>query len=123
MKTINTRRLLAGSFKLVLSFCFIVIARAAAGAQALPDGFTSCAGENEQCQFTGTKEVRYGADTRWKIMTATDGLKCDYTTFGGDPAYGTVKQCYIQNTPAKAELLEAWVKTLGALCLCGGFVG
>ena len=78
---------------------------------ALPQGFVACAKEGEQCEFRGTKEVRYGADSRWKIMTVTNGVKCDYVTFGGDPAYGTHKQCYISSASTPVNVSGTWKVT------------
>lgn len=106
MEKINTKNISNGIFRLVLPLFILLFVQSVANAQSLPEGYVSCAKEGEQCQFQGTKEVRYGADTRWKIMTATNGIKCDYVTFGGDPAYGTHKQCYIKaaTTTAPANL-------------------
>jgi len=51
-----------------------------------------CANENEYCSFSGTKEVRYGADGQYAYGTYTDGVDCTNDVFG-DPIYGTVKSC------------------------------
>ncbi|WP_168119583.1 fibronectin type III domain-containing protein [Paenibacillus sp. HB172176] len=52
-----------------------------------------CAGENNLCSFTGTKEVRYGANSSYIIGTYTDGVMCSNNGFGSDPAPGYYKTC------------------------------
>ena len=59
--------------------------------------WTFCANEGAQCSFTGTKEVRYGANDSYYYQIFTNGTPCTNAVFG-DPLYGTVKQCYYQNT-------------------------
>jgi chitodextrinase len=51
-----------------------------------------CAGENNQCSFTGTKDVRYGAAGSYHYGTYTNGVMCSNNTFG-DPAPGQYKSC------------------------------
>ena len=66
---------------------------------ALPGDFSAaCASENGTCAFTGIRQVAYGADTRWKFMSAKDGTACTNGVFG-DPASGTVKACYTRPDP------------------------
>lgn len=62
----------------------------------LPAGPTSCAGENGICNFTGVKEVWYGAGTSWKVAPANNSTACSNGVFG-DPLQGTVKACYLRN--------------------------
>jgi hypothetical protein len=58
--------------------------------------WTFCATEGARCAFTGTKQVRYGADGMFLLpRTFTDGVACDNAGFGIDPAPGVVKQCQI----------------------------
>ncbi len=52
----------------------------------------SCARENQMCNFSGTKRVRYGAGINWREGTFTNGVACNNATFG-DPIPGTVKSC------------------------------
>ncbi|MES2831487.1 MAG: S8 family serine peptidase [Pseudomonadota bacterium] len=56
-----------------------------------------CATENGSCSFTGTREVRYGANGAYvgKIFTGTTA--CTNQVFG-DPAYGTTKSCWFSST-------------------------
>ena len=60
-----------------------------------PPEWTFCAPENGVCAFTGTREVRYGANDAFVIQTLTDGTVCTNEVFG-DPIFGTVKQCELR---------------------------
>jgi len=62
---------------------------------AAPSSWLFCANENQQCSFTGTKNVRYGANGVYVYKSLTGGTMCTNTVFG-DPTPGVVKQCYIQ---------------------------
>ena len=66
------------------------------------DGWTFCAPEGSVCEFSGTMEVRYGANGLFFFKTLTDGTACTNEMFG-DPIYGTVKQCAIEDTPPPTE--------------------
>jgi parallel beta-helix repeat protein len=59
--------------------------------------WTFCAAENQFCAFSGTKQVRYGANNTFVIQTLTDGTPCTNAVFG-DPIFGTAKHCDV-NTP------------------------
>lgn len=54
-----------------------------------------CSNEYQQCNFSGTKIVRYGKNSTWVSGSFTNGVFCDNSVFG-DPLIGTVKQCEIQ---------------------------
>jgi hypothetical protein len=57
--------------------------------------WTFCATEGARCEFTGTHQVRYGADGKFTLpRTFTDGVACDNAMFA-DPAPGVVKQCQV----------------------------
>jgi alpha-L-rhamnosidase len=58
-----------------------------------PAGYTSCAQQNADCSFTGTRSVAYGADGIYTYRTVTGGTACDDATLG-DPDYGFVKSCF-----------------------------
>ncbi|WP_446743383.1 RICIN domain-containing protein [Silvibacterium acidisoli] len=62
---------------------------------APPSGYTLCASENNQCSFSGTATVAFGADGRYLYGNFTNGTSCTAATFGNDPVYGVVKSCYI----------------------------
>lgn len=63
---------------------------------ALPAFAAFCSFENGNCNFSGKKEVWYGAGTRWAVAPAQDGIACS-NEFFGDPAPGTGKACYMVN--------------------------
>ena len=52
-----------------------------------------CAEEGQFCAFSGTKEVRYGANGFYVYQIHTDGVMCSNWVFG-DPIYGVPKQCH-----------------------------
>jgi hypothetical protein len=57
-------------------------------------GWTFCANENEECTFSGLKDVRYGADGQYYyLLNQTSPVMCDNDTFGGDPIEGVAKHC------------------------------
>jgi len=56
-------------------------------------GWTFCATEGGTCTFTGTLQVRYGANGSYITKTMTGPVGCNNTVFGGDPAHGVVKSC------------------------------
>jgi Putative Ig domain len=65
-----------------------------------PSGWSLCAREGALCSFTGTRRVRYGADTRWATRDVTasgGGVSCSNSVFG-DPAQNTVKRCELAAT-------------------------
>jgi probable HAF family extracellular repeat protein len=69
-----------------------------------PSDWTFCATEGALCAFTGTMEVRYGANGSFVVKTLTDGTACTNEVFG-DPAPDTPKQCAIRapSTPPPTD--------------------
>ncbi len=66
--------------------------------------WTSCAGEKQQCNFTGSQSVRYGSNGKYYYGTFGNGVYCDNSIFG-DPNYGVVKDCsYGGVVPAGATI-------------------
>ncbi|MDD0815061.1 PilC/PilY family type IV pilus protein [Curvibacter sp. HBC28] len=59
-------------------------------------GTTKCADEGGVCNFTGTKQVWYGASNKWRWAPASNGVDCTNGVFG-DPIPGTGKACYIKD--------------------------
>ncbi|WP_233566620.1 fibronectin type III domain-containing protein [Cohnella endophytica] len=55
--------------------------------------WTNCAGENNLCSFTGTKQVRYGVTSSYAYGTFTNSVMCSNNAFGTDPAVGQYKTC------------------------------
>src|SRR5262249_12953480 len=60
-------------------------------AAPLITAWTFCATENSPCNFSGTKEVRYGTNGVYVSQIFTNGVSCDNNIFD-DPVYGYVKQ-------------------------------
>ena len=79
--------------------------------------WTVCATEGGVCAFTGTAEVRYGADGVYVYQTLTDGIACTNAVFG-DPIYGTVKACAFRIPTAPTEW--TFCAAEGGVC---GFTG
>jgi hypothetical protein len=60
-------------------------------------GWVNCAGENGLCSFSGTRQVRYGANGSYGYKSATGSIACTNDAFG-DPIYGVVKTCSYADT-------------------------
>ena len=58
--------------------------------------WTRCSGEGGTCSFTGTRQVRYGANGVYATKSATGAIACTNDVFG-DPIWGVVKSCEYQN--------------------------
>jgi hypothetical protein len=75
----------AGSHALTITFTLGALPTA-------PAGYTFCASEGLVCSVTGTKEVQYGADGKYRNkMGATGPVTCNSATFGGDPPMGSTR--------------------------------
>jgi parallel beta-helix repeat protein len=59
--------------------------------------WTFCAVEGAFCAFTGTKEVRYGANGSYVYRIFTGGTACSNSVFD-DPLFGTKKECATKPT-------------------------
>ena len=59
--------------------------------------WTFCANEGGTCKFSGTQQVRYGANSLYAYKTLTGGTACTNAVFG-DPAPGVAKQCAIDSS-------------------------
>jgi len=80
-------------------FMTLPVAPAAAATTTLPAGAVKCAvAETGTCTLPvgTTASVYYGAGTSYLVKTGLTGsIGCNQTAFGGDPAYGVVKACYV----------------------------
>jgi hypothetical protein len=56
-------------------------------------GWAFCANETKQCNFSGTKQVRYGANGIYTYGIFHDGVVCSNAAFGSDPLFGVIKHC------------------------------
>jgi len=83
------------------------------------DDWTFCATEGAPCAFTGTMEVRYGANGSFFFKTSTDGIACTNEVFG-DPAPDTPKQCAIRTATAPPPTDWTFCATEGAPCAFTG---
>ena len=55
--------------------------------------WTFCSNEDQQCSFTGARDVRYGASGTYTTPRSfTDGVMCSNGVFG-DPLVGVTKRC------------------------------
>lgn len=69
-----------------------------ASAQSSGATWTTCSQEWQRCTFSGTRNVRYGANGVYAPIRAfTNGLDCKNTSFGGDPLPGVTKHCAIES--------------------------
>jgi hypothetical protein len=59
--------------------------------------WTACATEGGTCSFSGTREVRFGANGVYTSKTITASTPCTTAVFG-DPLRGVVKSCSYANT-------------------------
>jgi hypothetical protein len=95
------------------------VASPAPVAPTATDSWTGCAAEGATCSFSGTRQVRYGANNLYSYRTATGAIACDNGTFG-DPVYGVAKSCsYAATTtaptptPAPAPAPAGWTDCAG----------
>jgi hypothetical protein len=67
---------------------------------AAPTGssWTKIAEEKTNFTVSGTKTVRYGADSRWVTRSVSGSGYCGNSFFGSDPASGVVKRCEVQTS-------------------------
>jgi probable HAF family extracellular repeat protein len=84
-----------------------------------PSDWTFCATEGAPCAFTGTMDVRYGANGSFVVKTLTDGTACTNTVFG-DPAPDTPKQCAIRPPSTPPPTTWTFCATEGAFCAFTG---
>ena len=61
------------------------------------DTWTYCASEGSTCSFSGTRQVRYGANGQYAYKTFTGSVYCSNSVFG-DPIHGVAKTCSYAST-------------------------
>ena len=69
--------------------------------------WTTCANEWGTCNFTGTRQVRYGAGGNFATLTASTSIPCRNSVFG-DPAPGLAKTCQYADTTTPPTTTETW---------------
>jgi len=57
-----------------------------------------CASEGDYCNFSGSAQVRFGADGRFVTRRGSNGMPCKESAFGEDPAYGVRKHCFVRRS-------------------------
>ncbi len=75
-----------------------------------PSKWTICASEDEVCEFSGDQIVHFGANGKFATKVIKDQTVCSNTVFG-DPIYGVVKTCYVDNSAPTIE--NGWLKCAG----------
>lgn len=108
------------------TFCWAVFSLAISGeamlgsfasAIAAETVWTRCADEGQICRFSGTSNVRYGANGAYAYKTATGSIECTNAVFG-DPAYGYYKSCdYADNSTPPTSAGE-WVRCAAEDQIC-----
>ena len=65
--------------------------------------WTACGNEGSTCSFSGTREVRFGANGVYTSKTITGSTPCTTAVFG-DPIRGVVKSCSYASTTSAAPV-------------------
>lgn len=60
-----------------------------------------CANENNTCEISGTKEVRFGINNLYDYRQMTNNFNCNVSTWGSDPAPNQAKQCFVRDVLAE----------------------
>lgn len=91
--------------------------------------WTTCANEGGVCSFTNVRNVRYGANNSYAVLSANGSIACSNSVFG-DPMYGVAKTCQYSSiytvaaapTPAPPPVVETWTAcgNEGATCTFTG---
>ena len=64
-----------------------------------PSGYAPCSSEGQRCNFSGIKDVAYGANGQFNYKYGvTGGIDCNNGVFG-DPISGAAKACYTKDQP------------------------
>ena len=89
---INHPRNIAVVLITVLTLSATLLLSAGDSAAQTSTSWSYCASEGGQCNFSGTREVRYGANGNYAYGIFTNGVSCNNGVFG-DPLSGIVKEC------------------------------
>jgi parallel beta-helix repeat protein len=91
-----------------LFVCIAAVFAVPAGASAQTSEWTTCASEGGYCAFSGTQEVRYGANGYYVYKTLSGGTACTNSVFG-DPILGTGKTCALRaSTSTSTSTAGTW---------------
>lgn len=80
----------------VLNKIFTTVGQKTVSVSLATTTWVSCATEGGTCSFSGTKSVKYGANSSFNYRTLTNGTVCNNQVFG-DPLPGVRKYCYISD--------------------------
>ena len=89
------------------SFMPALLAALCLPALAQTTTWTRIASEGQSFTVNGTQTVRYGSGSSWITKSVTNSGQCTNAYFGGDPAYGIVKQCEMTNSTSAAPTTAA----------------
>jgi hypothetical protein len=105
----NTGATFAAEANRSTKFSTTVSGRSTIPTNQLPAGFTQCAGEHGLCTVSVPSVVAYGAGTYAYQTVQPGAVPCTTAGFGGDPAFGTLKSCYVapQGGPSGYTLCAA----------------
>jgi hypothetical protein len=84
--------------------------------------WTTCAQEGGFCSFSGTRTIRYGANSSWvtrEINSSGGGVECSNAAFG-DPAYGIRKSCQLAEGTSTANTSWTFCSNEYELCAFSG---
>jgi len=81
--------------------------------------WTTCATEGGTCSFSGTREVRFGANGVYTSKTITASTPCTTAVFG-DPLHGVVKSCSYANTTTTTVTTTSTTPTFTTCASEGG---
>lgn len=99
-----------GSWWILLLSAVVGVSANVEHASAQTTTWTQCATEGGFCSFTGTRHVRYGANTSWverDIAAVNGGVACRNSVFG-DPIYGVVKRCELRSTTGTVPTISSF---------------
>jgi len=73
---------------------------------ALPTDATSCVSEGGTCTFSGTKEIWFGANGKWRVAIKVNSTPCNNDVLGPDPIPNVRKSCYYRDAPTDSNNLN-----------------
>jgi RHS repeat-associated protein len=87
--------------------------------------WTQIAVEGQSFTVSGTKTVRYGANSSWVQRQVTGAGECSNAWFGSDPIEGTVKRCDSQDAAPTSGFVDGSFETpsLGSAGYAYGIAG
>jgi len=104
--TLLSKYISAATFVTIVSGAFPALHTNVAAAET---SWTRCASEDQVCRFSGTLQVRYGANGSYNYQTATNSINCTNAAFG-DPAFGVDKFCDYAQTSDTPPASGEWVR-------------